>query len=51
MDINGSGKIAYSEFLIAAADKRELLSQENIDSVFKAFDIDGSGSISLQNLK
>lgn len=51
MDVNGNDQISYSEFLVAAADKRELLSQENVDTVFRTFDIDGSGSISLEDLQ
>ena len=39
MDINWDSRISYSEFLLAAANKRELLSPENIDTVFRAFDI------------
>ena len=51
MDTNGNGQIGYSEFLVAAANKRELLTQENVDSVFRAFDVDGNGSISKQDLQ
>ena len=51
MDVNGNDQISYSEFLVAAANKRELLSQENVDTVFRTFDIDGSGSISLEDLQ
>ena len=51
MDINGDSRISYSEFLLAAANKRELLSPENIDTVFRAFDIKNTGSISLQDLQ
>ena len=51
MDTNGNGQISYSEFLVAAANKRDLLTQENVDSVFRAFDVDGNGSISKQDLQ
>ena len=51
MDVDGNGEISYNEFLLSAANKKELLSQENIDTVFKAFDIQGTGKISMQDLQ
>ena len=51
IDIDGNGLISYSEFLMAAVNKRNLLTQQNIDAVFRAFDTENTGHISLQDLK
>ncbi|OMJ82598.1 hypothetical protein SteCoe_16644 [Stentor coeruleus] len=51
VDSNNSGFIDYSEFLIASAQKDVLLSKNNLDNAFKAFDSDGSGKISAAELK
>jgi calcium-dependent protein kinase len=44
-DANGSGFINYSEFLTATMDRGKLLRQDNLDAAFNAFDKDGSGTI------
>lgn len=51
VDSNNSGFIDYSEFLIASAQKESLLSKNNLDNAFKAFDSDGNGKISANELK
>lgn len=51
VDIDGSGEIDFNEFITATMDRKKLLSSEKIDLAFKAFDRDGSGSISLKELK
>ncbi|OMJ90666.1 hypothetical protein SteCoe_6946 [Stentor coeruleus] len=51
VDSNNSGFIDYSEFLMASAQKDILLSKNNLDNAFKAFDADGSGKISAAELK
>lgn len=51
VDINCSGYIDYSEFLMATLKQETLLSKENLESAFKAFDLDGSGSINFNDLK
>jgi calcium-dependent protein kinase len=43
--------INYSEFLVACADKRKLLCEQRIDETFKMIDGDGSGKISVKELK
>lgn len=51
VDINCSGYIDYSEFLMASLKRETLLSKENLETAFKAFDPDGSGSINISDLK
>jgi calcium-dependent protein kinase len=51
VDTDGSGFIDYSEFIAATMNKKTLLSSENMESAFKAFDKDKSGSISIAELK
>ena len=51
VDANKNGYIDYSEFLSAAISKEIILDKERIESAFKAFDVDGSGSISSEELK
>ena len=51
VDINKSGEIDYSEFVMATINRKRLLTKQNLESTFKLFDIDGNGSISLEELK
>lgn len=50
-DIDGSGNIDYSEWVVATIDKKRLLTTEKLQSAFKLFDKDGSGTISAQEVK
>ena len=51
VDVNNSGFIDYTEFIMASTQRDVLLSKSNLDAAFKAFDADGSGKISAQELK
>jgi calcium-dependent protein kinase len=51
VDSDESGFIDYTEFLIAAMDRNRLLSKERLEAAFLAFDRDGSGAISSDELK
>ena len=51
LDVNGDGKIDYSEFTTAAIDRRIILDQQYLDTAFKIFDADGNGKISVDELK
>ena len=51
VDVNQSGEIDYSEFVLATINRQKLLSREKLDAAFKAFDIDNSGTISADELK
>ena len=51
VDVNHSGYIDYSEFILATANYSKLLSKANLEAAFNAFDKDGSGKISAEELK
>ena len=38
IDIDGSGEIDYSEFVMATMDQKKLLSQDKLKKAFKMFD-------------
>ena len=38
-DVDGNGSMDYSEFLLAAGNKKQLLSKENVKQAFDLFDI------------
>ena len=46
IDVSSSGKIEFSEFLMACIPEKIFLTNENMAVVFKIFDDDGSGQIS-----
>ena len=45
VDINQSGKVDFTEFLIAAMNHEKLLSVSKMEQAFKILDIDGDGFI------
>jgi len=51
VDIDRSGYIDYSEFVIASMNEKQLLTNEKLQSAFKMFDKDGSGLISAEEIK
>ena len=51
VDVDRSGFIDYSEFVLASADYQLLMSQSNLEAAFSMFDKDGSGKISSEELK
>lgn len=51
VDTDNSGFIDYGEFLKASVDSRVVLSTENLKFAFHMFDKDGSGAISVSELK
>jgi calcium-dependent protein kinase len=51
VDTDGNGFIDYTEFLVAALNRKRLLSKEMLEGAFNAFDKDGSGAISSEELK
>ena len=51
VDIDGSGQIDYSEWVVATIDKEKLLTQEKLQAAFNLFDKDGGGSINATEVK
>jgi calcium-dependent protein kinase len=51
IDTDGSGVINYTEFLAATIDQKVYLKEERLYEAFKAFDKDGSGKISTDEIK
>ena len=50
-DVNGDGRIDYTEFIAAAFQKDLLLSTENLRAAFNMIDVNGDGTISKDELK
>lgn len=50
VDIDGSGFIDYTEFLVACANQENILCKANFKAAFDAFDLDHSGKISAEEL-
>lgn len=51
VDVDRNGYIEYHEFIGAVIDKKNLINDENLKLAFDFFDIDGSGTITLNELK
>ena len=51
MDADGSGFIDYSEFCVAAINKRKLLTNKKLKQAFNLFDRDKGGQIDSDELK
>lgn len=51
MDLNKDGKIEYSEFIVAALDEKNLMSEKRLKAAFDMYDKDKSGSISAEEIK
>jgi calcium-dependent protein kinase len=51
IDINNTGAIDFTEFCMATANRQKVLNNERLEQVFKIFDKDGSGSISVDELQ
>jgi calcium-dependent protein kinase len=50
VDINNSGHIDFTEFIIAASNAEKLLSKDKLEQAFKIFDIDNDGFITRSEL-
>lgn len=51
VDIDKSGTIDYNEFVLATINKQKLLNKEKLETTFKMFDKDGSGTITADEIK
>lgn len=51
MDIDGSGTIVFTEFCAVAIDFRQGNQDDVLWAIFRAFDIDGTGKISISELQ
>lgn len=51
IDSNNSGFIEYAEFLKSSVNAQKYASRQYLELAFKSFDIDGSGKISVNDLK
>eukprot|EP00362_Geleiidae_sp_MMETSP1317_P002179 CAMPEP_0201284714 /NCGR_PEP_ID=MMETSP1317-20130820/82212_1 /ASSEMBLY_ACC=CAM_ASM_000770 /TAXON_ID=187299 /ORGANISM="Undescribed Undescribed, Strain Undescribed" /LENGTH=69 /DNA_ID=CAMNT_0047605935 /DNA_START=1075 /DNA_END=1284 /DNA_ORIENTATION=- len=50
-DTDNSGFVDYTEFVAATMDRHKLLSSKNLETAFNMFDKDGSGTITVEELK
>jgi len=51
VDVDGSGRIDYTEFVAAAMDKQQYLREEAVWAAFRVFDKNGDGTITQSELK
>jgi calcium-dependent protein kinase len=51
VDTDSSGAINYTEFIAATMEQNMYLKEENLRNAFKMFDKDGSGKISIEEMK
>lgn len=51
LDFNNNGTIDYSEFLITHLDPSKVVNEERLREVFEMFDFDGSGYITVDEIK
>lgn len=43
--------MTFGEFIVASVSKKDVLEQKRMTACFKSFDVDGSGAISLAEIK
>lgn len=51
VDNDQNGFITFGEFIVASVSSKEILTKERINACFRSFDQDGSGAISLAEIK
>ena len=50
-DQDGSGKIEYTDFIVASLNQKEFIDKERLITAFKYFDVDSSGFIDSSDVK
>ena len=50
LDLDGSGKISYDEFLSAMINSKKVVTDERLEKAFKIFDKDNSGKLSVDEI-
>lgn len=50
IDLNKSGSINYTEFLVAAIKPREYINRSNLENAFHFFDMDHNGYITIDEM-
>lgn len=51
VDLDGDGKLDFSEFIAGAIDHQKLLTKQNLTQMFKLFDVNNDGVIELNEFK
>ena len=51
VDVDHSGEIDFSEFVAASVNKENLMQEGKLKAAFEYYDKDGSGSISVDEIK
>ena len=51
IDTNGSGRIDFTEFLVAASNEDQLLKRKQLENAFNYLDTDHSGCITIDEVK
>ena len=51
IDTNGDGVVDRAEFIAGAGNRMKLLTKSNIESMFRMFDKDGDGFLTIKELK
>lgn len=51
IDIDGSFNLEYTEWALSTSNKEQLFTDKKVKQAFSLFDLDGSGKISLSELK
>jgi calcium-dependent protein kinase len=51
IDTDLNGYIDYNEFMMASMDKSKLLTRANLEAAFRLFDTDGSGTITIDEVR
>jgi calcium-dependent protein kinase len=51
IDTNGSGRIDFTEFLVAASNEEQLLKKKQLESAFSYLDTDHSGYITFEEIQ